>query len=162
MHPEGPATGHLDTGFLGFPLSLSKCWDKIIRNSNFRFLLETTPYYRNIFTFTLFLPEGRVGVAWEPSNKILLFLPPRKIKCFSLHPLISSLNLLFNLSFISLSLSLGFGFKGLIRIMFQSVLRSPFLREKLLRISSVSSHAIQCVYADSEQSFGVNSTQNNT
>jgi hypothetical protein len=27
MHPEGPATGHLDTGFLGFPLSLSKCWD---------------------------------------------------------------------------------------------------------------------------------------
>jgi hypothetical protein len=24
MHPEGPATGHLDTGFLGFPLSLSK------------------------------------------------------------------------------------------------------------------------------------------
>jgi hypothetical protein len=25
MHPEGPATGHLDTGFLGFPLSLSKC-----------------------------------------------------------------------------------------------------------------------------------------
>jgi hypothetical protein len=27
MHPEGPATGHLDTGFLGFPLSSSKCWD---------------------------------------------------------------------------------------------------------------------------------------
>jgi hypothetical protein len=27
MHPEGPATGHLDTGFLGFPLSLSKRWD---------------------------------------------------------------------------------------------------------------------------------------
>jgi hypothetical protein len=26
MHPEGPATGHLDTGFLGFPLCLSKCW----------------------------------------------------------------------------------------------------------------------------------------
>jgi hypothetical protein len=24
MHPEGPATGHLDTGFLGFRLSLSK------------------------------------------------------------------------------------------------------------------------------------------
>jgi hypothetical protein len=22
MHPEGPATGHLDTGFLGFLLSL--------------------------------------------------------------------------------------------------------------------------------------------
>jgi hypothetical protein len=27
VYPEGPATGHLDTGFLGFPLSLSKCWD---------------------------------------------------------------------------------------------------------------------------------------
>jgi hypothetical protein len=25
IYPEGPATGHLDTGFLGFPLSLSKC-----------------------------------------------------------------------------------------------------------------------------------------
>jgi hypothetical protein len=25
MHPERPATGHLDTGFLGFPLSSSKC-----------------------------------------------------------------------------------------------------------------------------------------
>jgi hypothetical protein len=25
MHPEGPATGHLDTGFLGCPLSSSKC-----------------------------------------------------------------------------------------------------------------------------------------
>jgi hypothetical protein len=24
-HPECPATGHLDTGFLGFPLSLRKC-----------------------------------------------------------------------------------------------------------------------------------------
>jgi hypothetical protein len=27
MHPEGPAIGHLDTGFIGFPLSSSKCWD---------------------------------------------------------------------------------------------------------------------------------------
>jgi hypothetical protein len=25
VYLEGPATGHLDTGFLGFPLSLSKC-----------------------------------------------------------------------------------------------------------------------------------------
>jgi hypothetical protein len=25
MHPEGPATGHLDIGFLGFTLSSSKC-----------------------------------------------------------------------------------------------------------------------------------------
>jgi hypothetical protein len=28
------------------------------------------------FTFTLFLPEGRAGVAWEPSNKMMLFIPP--------------------------------------------------------------------------------------
>jgi hypothetical protein len=62
-------------------------------------------------TFTLFLLEGRAIVAWEPSNKMMLFLPPRKIKCLSLHLLISSLNLLFIYpSHLSLSL---FGFKGL-------------------------------------------------
>jgi hypothetical protein len=58
-----------------------------------------------------------VGVAWEPSNKMMLFLPPRKIKCLSLHPLISSLNLLFiyssSLSFPSLSLLLWLSFRGL-------------------------------------------------
>jgi hypothetical protein len=53
--------------------------DKTIRNSKFRCLSEATPYHHNVFTFTLFLPEGRAGVAWEPSNKIMLFLPPRKI-----------------------------------------------------------------------------------
>jgi len=25
QYSEGPATGHLDTGFLGFPVSKSKC-----------------------------------------------------------------------------------------------------------------------------------------
>jgi hypothetical protein len=69
--------------------------DKTIRNSKFRCLSEANSYYHNVFTFTLFLPEGRAGVAWEPSNKMMLFLPPRKIKCLSLHPLIFSLNLLF-------------------------------------------------------------------
>jgi hypothetical protein len=69
--------------------------DKTIRNSKFRCLSEATSYNNNIFTFTLFIPEGRTGVAWEPSRKIMLFLPPRKIKCLSLHPLISSLNLFF-------------------------------------------------------------------
>jgi hypothetical protein len=68
---------------------------KTIRNSKFRCLSEAIPYYRNVFTFTLFLPEGRAGVAWEPSNKMMLFFPPRKIKCLLLHPLISPLNLLF-------------------------------------------------------------------
>ena len=27
QYPEGPATGHLDTGFLGFPVSTSECSD---------------------------------------------------------------------------------------------------------------------------------------
>jgi hypothetical protein len=71
---------------------------------------EATPYHHNVFTFTLFLQEGRAGVAWGPSSKMILFLPPRKIKCLSLHPLISYLNLLFiypsHLPSLSLSLSL--------------------------------------------------------
>ena len=25
QYPESPATGHLDTGFLGFPVSISEC-----------------------------------------------------------------------------------------------------------------------------------------
>ena len=25
QYPEGPATGHLGTGFLGFPVSISEC-----------------------------------------------------------------------------------------------------------------------------------------
>jgi hypothetical protein len=66
-----------------------------IQNLEFRCLSEATLYHHNVFTFTLFLPEGRADVAWEPSNKMMLFLPPRKIKCLSLQPLISSLNLLF-------------------------------------------------------------------
>jgi hypothetical protein len=69
--------------------------DKKIRNLKFRCLSEATPYHHNVFTFTLFLPEGRSGVAWEPSNKIMLFLSPQTIKCLSLHPLISTLNVLF-------------------------------------------------------------------
>jgi hypothetical protein len=31
---------------------------KTIRNSKFRRLSEAIPYYHNVFTFTLFLPEG--------------------------------------------------------------------------------------------------------
>jgi hypothetical protein len=70
------------------------------------------PYYNNVFTFTLLLPEGRAGVAWEPSIKIMFFLPSWKTKCLSLYPLISSLNILFTYpSHLSLSLSLSVGFK---------------------------------------------------
>jgi hypothetical protein len=45
-----------------------------INNSKFRCL----SYHRNVFAFTLFLSEGRAGVAWEPSNKAMLFLHFRK------------------------------------------------------------------------------------
>jgi hypothetical protein len=44
--------------------------DKTIRNSKFRCLSEVTPYHHNVFTFTLFLPEGRAGVAWENSKNL--------------------------------------------------------------------------------------------
>jgi len=27
QYSEGPGTGHLDTGFSCFPVSISKCWD---------------------------------------------------------------------------------------------------------------------------------------
>jgi hypothetical protein len=49
--------------------------DKTIINSKFRWLSEASPYHHNAFVFILFLPEGRAGVAWEPSNKMMLFLP---------------------------------------------------------------------------------------
>jgi hypothetical protein len=39
-------------------------------------MFETTSYPPNIFTYILFLLEGRAGVAWESSNKVMLFLPP--------------------------------------------------------------------------------------
>jgi hypothetical protein len=55
-------------------LIVFKIIDKTIRNSKFRSRSEATPYHHNVFTFILFLPEGRAGVAWEPSNKIMLFL----------------------------------------------------------------------------------------
>jgi hypothetical protein len=72
-----------------------------IQNSTVCF--KPPSYYHNVFTFTLFLPEGRAGVAWELSNKMMLFL--------SLHPLISYLHPLFIYpSHLSLSLH---GFKGL-------------------------------------------------
>jgi hypothetical protein len=76
-------------------LLVFKIIDKTNINSKFRRLFEATSYYHNVFTFTLFLPERRAGVAWEPSNKMMLFLALPRIKCLSLHPLTSSLILLF-------------------------------------------------------------------
>jgi hypothetical protein len=116
MHPEGPATGHLDIGFLGFPLSSSKCWDgsqfpsyycmllmqpslsKFIKitpcsratklvnfqitstlsNESWNKILPSlfqafTAHHPNVFTLILSLSEGRAGIAWVPSNKMLFF-----------------------------------------------------------------------------------------
>jgi hypothetical protein len=89
---------------------LFNCFPNYRYNKKFKIpLSEATPYYHNVLTFTLFLPEGRACVAWEPSkNNVLSPPPPRKMKCHSLHPLISSLNLFFIYpSHLSLSLSLS-------------------------------------------------------
>lgn len=69
-----------------------------------------TGYHHNVFISILPLSEGRVGVAWEPSNK-KCFSPP-KINSLSLLPrnFLFASNLI--LSFITLFLSL-FGCKGL-------------------------------------------------
>jgi hypothetical protein len=65
----------------------------VIKNSKFRCKFEATSYHYNVFTFTLFLSEGRAGLVWEPSNKVML--SPLEIKCLSFLPPISSLHLLF-------------------------------------------------------------------
>jgi hypothetical protein len=36
----------------------------------------TASKHSTAFTFTLLLSEGRAGEAWEPSYKMMLFLPP--------------------------------------------------------------------------------------
>jgi hypothetical protein len=85
--------------------------------------LRLNPFHHNVFTFTLFLPEGRAGVAWEPSNKMMLFLPPRKIKSLSLHSLISALNLLF---YYPLSLSSASkGYSGIRSTVWNDGAKSP-------------------------------------
>jgi hypothetical protein len=81
-----------------------------IRNAKFRCLSEAIPYYHNVFTFTLFIPEGRAGVAWEPSNKIMLFLPLVKDKVSLTSPLDFIFESTLNVSF---PISLSLGFKGL-------------------------------------------------
>jgi hypothetical protein len=118
MHPEGPATGHLDTGFLGFPLSSSKYWDgsqvpscycMLLMQPSLSKFIKITPCCRatklvnfqiistlsndswnqilpslsqaftthnpNVFNLILSLSEGRAGIAWVPSNKMLSLSP---------------------------------------------------------------------------------------
>jgi hypothetical protein len=45
----------------------------------------STSYYPNVFTLILSLSEGRTDKAWEPSNKIILFLAPQIVSVTS-HP----------------------------------------------------------------------------
>jgi hypothetical protein len=76
------------------------------RNSKFRCLSEATP-----ITITSSLSHYSYQKDERAPYNKMVFLPPRKINCLSLHPLISSLNLLFIYpSRLSLSF---FDFKGL-------------------------------------------------
>jgi hypothetical protein len=47
----------------------------------------STAYHTNVFTPILFLSEGRAGIAWEPSNDKMLFLPPPRVS-HSLHDIL--------------------------------------------------------------------------
>jgi hypothetical protein len=76
--------------------------------TTFRLALLIHP---NVFTFILLLSERRAGIAWEPSNNMMLILPP-EIKCLLLLPIIFSLTPLF---YCPSELSV-FGFKWLISV----------------------------------------------
>jgi hypothetical protein len=145
MHPEGPATGHLVTGFLGFPLSLSKCWDgsqipscycMLLMQPSLSKFIKITPCSRatklvnfhiistlsneswnkilpflsqgfttrhhNVFTPILPLSEGRAGIVWVPSNKMLF--SPLSYKAPHAFPQMFSL-FFYSLSFLTHSLS---------------------------------------------------------
>jgi hypothetical protein len=58
----------------------------------------TASNHSNVFTFTLLLSEGRAGEAWEPSNKTMLFLPPRN-KVSLTSPMTFHVHLLFCYAF---------------------------------------------------------------
>jgi hypothetical protein len=85
----------------GCRLLVSQIIDKTIRHSKFRCLSEATPYYHNVFTFTLLLPEGRAGVAWESSekNKVSLGFKGLKLSSSISSFLITGSILKINLSF---------------------------------------------------------------
>jgi hypothetical protein len=45
----------------------------------------TVSNHPNTFTSTLPLSEGRTGEAWEPSNRLKLFLPQSTVRSFFFH-----------------------------------------------------------------------------
>jgi hypothetical protein len=76
-----------------------------LENPNPAALSQATAYnHLNAFTFTLALPDGRAGEASEPSDKIMLLLPPHNNVSLTF-PIICSLYLLSYYTFY-LSLSL--------------------------------------------------------
>jgi hypothetical protein len=83
--------------------------NKVIRISKLHCLFEASSYYHDVFAFTLFLSERQTGVAWEPSNKVLLFRPslPKKVPITS--PLDFLLASTLHLSFLHVSLSASKG-----------------------------------------------------
>jgi hypothetical protein len=84
MHPEVSAIGHLDKGFLSFPLSLSICWDCSQAHScyfvhlmqpsqNYAPLLHTTPnyfskLYNSVFKGSIFSERSKCGLSTADSK----------------------------------------------------------------------------------------------
>jgi hypothetical protein len=82
----------------------SESWNKILPSLSQDF----TTHHPNVFTPILPLSEGRVGIAWVPSNKMLFF--PLRHKAPLAFPQMFSL---YFYSYSILSDSLSPGFKGL-------------------------------------------------
>jgi hypothetical protein len=73
MNPEGPATGHLDTGVLGFPLSLRKYWDgsQVAIASAFHAALPTLSPF-SVKASKLFFQIKEFGINEENQNSAAL------------------------------------------------------------------------------------------
>jgi len=50
---------------------LNFVFDFLFRATSVAFLTSLLAF----FIFTLLLPEGRAGILWKPSNKVMFFLP---------------------------------------------------------------------------------------
>jgi hypothetical protein len=82
----------------------NELWNKILPSLSQTF----TTHHPNVFTAILPLSEGRAGIAWVPSNKILFF--PLRYKAPLAFPQMFSLYF-YSYTLLSDSLSLS-GFKG--------------------------------------------------
>jgi hypothetical protein len=83
-------TDQLDTGFIGFLLSSSKCRDrfKLLLHDSYASLpiylselsnnkKNSTAITFNTLTFQVHMtPERQAGKAWDPCNKVMLFQTP--------------------------------------------------------------------------------------